>query len=77
VISTASAAGFDGLSLGSGFSGDNGENMGGKVVALSSTEVGIYGSNFGNTFRGLVSSAFNALNVANHAISFSAQIPLV
>jgi hypothetical protein len=76
---TAADAGYDGVSIGTFQVTNSAANYFGKVVAITSTEVGMFGTTLSGVERGLRGSTSGAIlmNSAPTAYSFTAQIPIV
>jgi hypothetical protein len=76
---TAADAGYDGVSIGTFQVSNSAANYFGKVVAITSTEVGMFGTTLSGVERGLRGSTSGAIlmNAAPTAYSFTAQIPIL
>jgi hypothetical protein len=76
---TAADSGYDGTCIGTYHLSNTVSNYAGKVVALSTTTVGLFGTTFSGTSRGLRGSASGQLTegASPTTYSFTAQIPIV
>jgi hypothetical protein len=75
---TAADSGYDGTQIGTYQISNGGTNYVGKVVALTSTTVGLFGTTLSGTQRGLRGSTSGSMmeNTAPTTYSFVAQIPI-